>query len=310
MNGESACPGGRRADQVVVQAPAKVNLHLEVLRQRSDGFHEVETILQAVRLHDRVTVSLLGEPAGQRPHIELRVTPSGAAPADARNTCWKAARLFCRASGRPGRLRIALQKRIPTAAGLGGGSSDAAAVLVACNRLFGSELEASALEELAAEIGSDVPFFVRGGTMMARGRGTELSPLPSIRSGRFLIVKPDIELRTEDVYAGLRMGLTVRGPKANISGMKSMLARFPTSTWFGFNRLEEVVLPSHPVLQRLVLRLKELAPIAMLSGSGAAVVAVFSDHSNLNEISAEFAHPGWFVSVVGPQAFGVEIQEG
>jgi 4-diphosphocytidyl-2-C-methyl-D-erythritol kinase len=287
-----------------------VNLHLEVLRQRSDGYHEVETILQAVRLHDRVTVSLLEEFSGRRPHIELHVSPTGTAPADAGNTCWRAAHLFCRATGRTGRLRIALQKRIPTAAGLGGGSSDAAAVLVACDRLFGTGLETAVLEELAGQIGSDVPFFVRGGTMMARGRGTLLTPLPSIRSGRFLIVKPDIELRTEDVYAGLRMGLTVRGPKANISGMKSMLARFPTSTWFGFNRLEEVVLPSHPILQRLVLRLKELAPIAMLSGSGAAVVAVFSDHSNLNEISAEFAHPGWLVTVVGPQAFGVEIQEG
>ena len=300
----------RRPDRVAVLAPAKVNLHLEVLRQRADGYHDLETVLQAVRLHDHVTVALREETPGRRPQVELQVEPAGAAPADAHNLCWQAARLFCRATGRSGRLRIELAKTIPSAAGLGGGSADAAAVLVACDRLFGTELETADLERLGAEIGSDVPFFIRGGTMLAHGRGTVLTPLPSIRRGRFLIVKPDIDLRTADVYAGLRMGLTVRSPKANISGMKSFLARFPTSSWFGFNRLEEVVLPSHPVLQRLVLRLRELAPIAMLSGSGAAVVAVFAERGDLDEIAEEFAHPGWYVSVVGPQASGVEIQEG
>ena len=291
-------------------APAKVNLHLEVLRLRQDGYHEIETILQAIKLFDTVTVERRKAFSIGAPQIELRVRPAGAAPAGPENLCWRAARRFCRVTGCGGRLRIELQKEIPAAAGLGGGSSDAAAVLVACDRLFGTGLEVAALEGLAAEIGSDAPFFIRGGTQLGRGRGTELTVLPTIRSGQFLIIKPDIDLSTEEVYSGLRMGLTVRSPKANITGVKSLIARFPTGSWFGLNRLEEVVVPSHPELQRLIVHLQELAPVAMLSGSGAAVVAVFAEDYDLARISGEFARSDWFVRVVGPHAVGVEIRDG
>lgn len=298
-----------RPHEVLLAAPAKVNLHLEVLRKRHDGYHEIETILQAVQLFDRVAVRLSAVHSGGAPEITLRVTPSGAAPENATNLCWQAARLFCDRLQVSGRLSIRLEKEIPAGAGLGGGSSDAVAVLQACDALFGTKLEKPSLMALAAKLGSDCPFFLQGGTVLARGRGTDLTPLPAIRTGRFLIVKPDIELSTSAVYGALKMGLTVRGPKANINEVKSLIARFPTSSWFGFNRLEEVVLPSQPMLQRLVFRLRELAPLAMLTGSGAAAVAVFAEDNLSPDITDEFARTCSFVRVVGPHATGVEFRE-
>ncbi len=297
------------ARRTTALAPAKVNLHLEVLRARRDGYHDLETIFQAVALFDRLTVTLSAPALAAAADIQLRVTPREAAPAGPDNLCWAAAEHFCAATGWGGRLRIDLHKEIPTAAGLGGGSSDAAAVLVACNRLFGVGLDVPALEQLGCALGADVPFFVRGGTALGRGRGDQLTPLPAIRAGRFLIVRPDLPLSTAAVYARLKMGLTLRSPKCSIRPIKALIARFPTSSWFGFNRLEEVVLPEHPVLQRLVLRLREIAPVAMLSGSGAAVVAVFDEEAWRPGILEEFDHPGWFVRVVSAHPAGVVFKD-
>ncbi len=294
---------------VTVAAPAKVNLHLEVLRQRHDGYHEIETVLQAVKLFDTVRVSLVDRYPGGEPEIELTVSPSGSAPVDETNLCWQAARHFCRQQRVSGRILIHLAKKIPTAAGLGGGSSDAAAVLTACDHLFQTKLDPEELEKLGAALGADVPFFIRGGTAMGRGIGTILTPLPAVRTGQFLIVKPGMELKTNEVYSHLKMGLTVNSAKANIQVMKSLLARFPQKNWPGFNRLEEVVLPQFPVLQRLVLQLRDLAPVAMLSGSGPSVVAVFPDGRVIEEAVSEFQDAGLFVIVVGPHAAGTVIRE-
>jgi 4-diphosphocytidyl-2-C-methyl-D-erythritol kinase len=294
---------------VTAQAPAKVNLHLEVLRQRHDGYHEIETIFQAVKIFDTLRVTLVERYPGGEPVIELTVSPSGSAPVDETNLCWRAARHFCKSQKVSGRIIIHLEKRIPSAAGLGGGSSDAAAVLKSCNHLFGTKLEPKELEKLAAPLGADVPFFIQGGTAMGRGTGIILTPLPPIRTGQFLIVKPGMELKTQEVYSHLKMGLTVNSPKANIQVMKSILARFPQKTWPGFNRLEEVVLPQQPSLQRLVLHLRELAPVAMLSGSGSSVVAVFPDGQAIDEIVGELQEAGLFVSVVGPHAAGTVVKE-
>lgn len=294
---------------VIARAPAKVNLHLEVLRQRHDGYHEVETILQAVSLFDELRITLVEQYAGGKSDIDLTVQAGSAVPADESNLCWRAADHFCRSTGSSGRLAIHLKKNIPAAAGLGGGSSDAAAVLVACDRLFGTGLDDEELEKLAAPLGADVPFFVRGGTALGRGIGTILTPLPRIRTGQFLIVKPDLELKTNEVYGNLKMGLTLNVSKANIAVIRSILARFPQSTWPGFNRLEEAVLPQHPFLQRLVHQLREAAPIAMLSGSGSAVVAVFGEGEDLAPLVAELAETGLFVRVVGPHISGVEITD-
>ncbi len=294
---------------VTVAAPAKVNLHLEVLRAREDGYHEIETILQTVSLCDEVRVELRDRDAGGPPRISLSVEPFGAAPESSLNLAWRAAELFCRTCGLGGDLGLNLIKRIPSEAGLGGGSSDAAAVLVSCNRLYGIGLSLERLEEMGAELGSDVPFFVKGGTQVARGRGTDLQPLPAITKGKFLIVKPDIALRTSDVYAGLNMGLTLRSPKVNIRTVEALIARFPTGSWFGANRLEDVVLPTQPALQRLVQSLRENATVALMCGSGSAVFAVYGDGRRRESARQEAVQPGWDAWDVDPWPGGVRVRD-
>jgi 4-diphosphocytidyl-2-C-methyl-D-erythritol kinase len=294
---------------VTATAPAKVNLHLEVLRRRDDGYHEIETILQTVSLCDELHVELRERDADGPPRISLSVDPAGSVPASRLNLAWRAAELFCRTGGLGGELDLQLTKRIPVEAGLGGGSSDAAAVLAACNRLYGTGLSLESLEEMGAEIGSDVPFFIRGGTQVARGRGTDLQALPGIAKGKFLIVKPDIALRTSDVYAGLNMGLTLRSPKVNIRTVEALIARFPTGSWFGANRLEEVVLPTQPALQRLVQSLRESATVALMCGSGSAVFAVFGDERRRDEAWQEVVQPGWQAWAVDPWPGGVRVRD-
>ena len=300
--------GRKPVNQTVkLRTPAKVNLHLEVVRQRHDGYHEIETVFQAVQLFDHLSVSLGDRFPGGGPEIGLYVTPERSAPGDESNLCWQAARHFCRETGASGQISIHLEKRIPSEAGLGGGSSDAAAVLIACNQLFGTGLEPAELEKLAAPLGADVPFFIRGGTALGRGIGTILTALPPVTTGRFLIVKPAMRLQTASVYANLNMGLTVHGATANIRVMKPILARFPQRTWPGFNRLESAVLPQQPALQRLVHRMQEVAPVAMLAGSGSAVFGVFSEARDLDDLVVEFEDGGNEVHLVKPHALGAEI---
>ena len=295
---------------VTLRSPAKVNLHLEVLRQRHDGYHEIETILQAVAWFDQVRVTLQEQFPGGEPVLSLTISGDATVPVDETNLAWQAARLFCRTHRVSGRLDIELEKSIPPGAGLGGGSGNAAAVLVACDRLFDTRLEIEDLQAMGAKIGADVPFFITGGASMARGIGTRLTPLPSVKSGQFLIVKPPVALSTSDVYRNLKMGLTVNSPKANIQVIKSLLARFPQKAWPGFNRLEEVVLPSYPVVQRIVHHLRTLTPVAMLSGSGSAVFGVFREGYDLTGYVGELEAAGMICRVVGPHAAGVEIMDG
>ncbi|MBU0742209.1 hypothetical protein KJ554_07685, partial [bacterium] len=172
-----------------------------------------------------------------------------------------------------------------------------------------TRLSAGELEAMGARIGSDVPFFIRGGTQLGRGRGTELRRLPPLRGCEFLIVMPDMTLQTSTIYRQLNMGLTTRSPKVNIRHIEALIARFPRGSWFGGNRLEDVVLPGYPVLQRLIAELHEHASIAMLSGSGAAVFAVFGDHGRLEQARREVERPGWFVRAVTPHAAGVIVRD-
>lgn len=185
-------------------APAKINWTLEVLGRRPDGYHEVRTVLQTVDLYDGITVS----PAAE---LELVVRSSAGGPpalADvppAENLAYRAAALL-RDRGAPPGARIELEKVIPVGAGLGGGSSDAAAALRALDRLWRLHLPADELARLGAQLGADVPFFLFGGTALGRGRGDEVSPLPDVPPQRLLLVVPreSIEGKTAGMYARLR----------------------------------------------------------------------------------------------------------
>jgi 4-diphosphocytidyl-2-C-methyl-D-erythritol kinase len=175
-----------------LSAPAKVNVFLTVGARRQDGLHEIESVMQAVSLFDTVLL----EPADS---FEVSVSPAGAAPEDETNLALRAARAF--ASMHPaGGVNIAIEKRIPVAAGLGGGSADAAATLVGLNKLWDARVSKKALEKIGAGLGADVPFCVRGGTAAARGAGENLSVLPCPTKIWWVVGISGASLSTADVY--------------------------------------------------------------------------------------------------------------
>lgn len=136
-----------------------------------------------------------------------------------------------------------------------------------------------------------------------------MTRLRALLKTEFIIVKPDMALRTSSVYEHSNIGLTSRSPKVNIRNIEALIARFPTGSWFGDNRLEEVVIPGYPVLQRLVTDLREEATVAMMTGSGAAVFAVFGDHDRQEQARRESSRPGLFVRTVWPHPAGVVVKE-
>ena len=174
---------------------AKVNLTLDVLGKRSDGYHDLQSVMQTISIRDDVEIDVgTGKP------WRLLCTREDI-PTDETNLAWKAAKVYCDAMKRdPDGLEIRIVKRIPSQAGLGGGSADAAAVLRALNRHFGSPLSILALAELGAQVGSDVPFCVVGGTAMVEGRGERLRKLPDMPDCVFVVCKPDFSVSTPDLY--------------------------------------------------------------------------------------------------------------
>ena len=180
---------------VEVLAYAKINLMLDIIRRRTDGYHDLFMIMQSVGVADRVTVE-------REPGRKLRLTASiDDIPLDDKNIAWKAAALFFKTTGlrRPG-LRIHLEKHIPHAAGLAGGSADGAAVLVALNRLMGTDLSTDQLCAMGVQIGADVPFCIVGGTCLAQGIGEVLSPLKPMPPCHIVLAKPDFGVNTGKAY--------------------------------------------------------------------------------------------------------------
>ncbi|MEY5144985.1 MAG: hypothetical protein RL745_352 [Actinomycetota bacterium] len=191
----------RPAGSVVVRAPAKINLGLAIGPLRDDGFHDLATVFHAVDIYDTVTVSAcLPSERG----VSVRMDGvSGEVPADATNLAWQAAQSVAARIGREPDVRISIDKRIPVAAGMAGGSADAAATLVACSCLWDAELDNDQLVELAAGLGSDVAFALYGGSMLGRGRGEQLSPVLGRANLRWVIAVSDEGLSTHRVYQRL-----------------------------------------------------------------------------------------------------------
>ena len=176
-------------------AYAKLNLTLDVLGKREDGYHDLQSVMQTISIRDDIEIDVgTGKP--------WRLLCSDETlPADERNLAWKAADVFCRTMNRdPDGLEIRIVKRIPSGAGMGGGSADAAAVLRALNRHYGEPLSVLALAELGAQVGSDVPFCVLGGTAMVEGRGERLRKLPDMPDCIFVVCKPDFSVSTPELY--------------------------------------------------------------------------------------------------------------
>ncbi len=199
----------RQATSTIVRAPAKLNLFFEVLAKRSDGYHEIETLMVPVSLYDTLVAS--SESSG-RVSLECHWAAPGEAtdalgqlPAERENLAVKAVELLRLRAGVDRGLALKLIKRIPSAAGLGGGSSDAAAALLAANAVWDLDWTRSALAAVGAEIGSDVPFFLGRGAAICRGRGEKIEPIAGLGNLHFVVVRPPDGLSTAKVYAHCRL---------------------------------------------------------------------------------------------------------
>jgi len=263
-----------------VRALAKINLDLRVLGKRPDGFHEIRTVFQTISLADRLDLEFT--PA-RSTAIELTANVS-----IDDNLATRAARLCLGEMKRTGRLRMRLEKKIPMGAGLGGGSSDAAAVLLALPPLAGGVIPLSRLMALGRELGSDVPFFLLGGRAAAAGRGTEIYPLPDLTSAPALVIAPDIHVSTASAYRSLNRGeLTTELLQNNID---SFLAHvWSRGFGRGVNDFEEAVFREHPRLGTLKRKLTKVgADPAMLSGSGSSLFGIFSGRTQRDRAIQSF----------------------
>lgn len=254
--------------RVTVRAFAKINLDLRVIGKREDGYHELRTIFQTISLADSIRLSF--EPS-RRTSIQLH---DPLAIPD--NLVERAARLILDAMHTTARIEIRLDKRIPMGAGAGGGSSDAAAMLLALPVLAGREIPLPKLIEIGQQLGSDVPFFLLGGRAAAIGRGTELFPLADAPARFAVLAAPPIHVSTAEAYRLLGARLTNELHPNKIGGFQSQL--WGQGSAGGVNDFESVVFGAHPELKRLKERLLRAgASSALMTGSGSAVFGLFPD---------------------------------
>jgi 4-diphosphocytidyl-2-C-methyl-D-erythritol kinase len=277
--------------RLAVSIAAKVNLHLDIVGRRSDGYHDIRTLFQSVDLYDRVRVE-----AAPNGVLELRVEPHGAVESGDGNTVLRAARAMQAFTGRPIGARFELIKRIPVGSGLGGGAADAAATLVLLDRLHGLGLDRATMLGIAAELGSDVPFFLSGGLALGVGRGDEIRELPDLDAYPVVIAAPRLVLETADVFRRMRVRLTSDRPTGTLDALVAGLPERPD--WRAMtNALEETVVGGWPEIGDGLRMLRCAAPLhAGLTGTGSAGFAVFSDSGAAHRAAAG-CPAGWFTHV-------------
>ena len=259
-------------DRLTLKAMAKINLGLDVVRRREDGYHEVRMIMQTVNLYDRLTFEKKKEDTLQ---METNMKKL---PTDGNNLIIRAASLLKEEFGIREGLAVRLEKRIPVAAGMAGGSTDAAAVFVAMNRIFGLGLTEEQLCERAVKIGADVPYCICGGTALSEGIGEKLTALPAAPDCHVIVAKPSIHVSTKWVYQNLHLETVKEHP--DIDGMVESIRNGELSGVVSrlSNVLETVTVPKYPVIAQIKEFLMENGALgALMSGSGPTVFALFDD---------------------------------
>jgi 4-diphosphocytidyl-2-C-methyl-D-erythritol kinase len=256
--------------KLTVRAHAKVNLDLRVLGVRADGYHELRTVFQSIELHDTLTCA-------ERPGPFTLACRTPGVPLDAGNLIWKAAAALWTALGRGGEIRdvvVQIDKKVPLEAGLGGGSADAAAALMALARLWGGA-PVTLLREVGATIGADVPFFLSGGTALGLGRGEEIYPLVDLPPHYVVIVRPPFGVSTAEAY-GWYDDDRASGQRDENREFQQLPVPWPSRAAQMINDLEPPVVRRHPEIAAMKQQLRELgATAAAMSGSGSAVFGLF-----------------------------------
>ena len=290
---------------MIVKAPAKINLTLDIVGKRPDGYHDVAMVMQTVSLYDTVDVEFAD---GEGDSVAVTCPAYPDVPCDERNIAVKAARAFYAATQvAPCPLTITIDKQIPTQAGLAGGSTDGAAVVLALNKLYETHLKMSEMADICARFGSDVPFCLLGGTMLATGTGTTLKKLAHLQKCFIVICKPEISVSTAEAYARC----DARPPKdfrytdelvkrlyaRDIRGVASCL----------YNEFEQVMaLDEINEIKRTMMKEKALG--AAMSGSGSAVYAIFNSEKKAQSCADTLKETYKNVYITEPLKVGCTIE--
>ncbi|HEX3031465.1 MAG TPA: 4-(cytidine 5'-diphospho)-2-C-methyl-D-erythritol kinase [Bacillota bacterium] len=282
------------AESVQIIAPAKINLSLDVLGKREDGYHQVSMIMQTISLADTITLEKTAR------GISL-TCDNPALPVNEGNLAYRAAVVFKQATGYSGGVEINISKRIPVEAGLAGGSTDAAAVLKGLNDLTGNRLEDDQLRTLGAALGSDVPFCISGGTALATGRGELIQPLRPVPQLNIIVVKPPFGVSTAKVYG--RLDLKKVTDRPDTEAMLEAIAAGDAQRIIalGANVLESVTLKEYPPVEILKNRLKQLgAEGVLMSGSGPTVFGFVKTPEQGQAIAGQIGDLGqaWVVTTL------------
>ncbi|MDO4621820.1 MAG: 4-(cytidine 5'-diphospho)-2-C-methyl-D-erythritol kinase [Eubacteriales bacterium] len=263
-----------------IKARAKINLSLDVIGRREDGYHLLRMVMQNVDVYDTLTMERVEEEG-----IQLTADVEGI-PLDSGNLIWKAADLLMKEFQLPGGVRIHLQKRIPAAAGLAGGSADAAAVFHGMNALFELGLSEKELRERGVTLGADIPYCIMGGTALSEGIGEVLTPLPKMPDCWILLAKPDIDVSTKYVYEHLDAAVEYHHPEVDRQVQAIRNGDLKEITACLENVLETVTVSNHPIVTRIEERMLELGALgSRMSGSGPTVFGIFD-----NEETAQKAY--------------------
>ncbi|MFW5981645.1 MAG: 4-(cytidine 5'-diphospho)-2-C-methyl-D-erythritol kinase [Halanaerobiaceae bacterium] len=277
--------------KIIVPAPAKINLALDILRKRDDGFHEVEMIMQSIALHDIIEIEKINK------GIEIEVYNSDL-PTDENNIAYRAAELLLKVKDISTGVSIKIKKNIPVAAGLAGGSTDAAAVLTGINILYDLHLSRKELYAIGAKIGSDVPFCIDGGTALAYGRGEKIKYLPDLEDRYIVLVNPGIEISTPWAYK--RFASLKIDKKIDIEKLSKIIIEKRKINWDeGWqNVMEKLVFPVFKDIEEIKVLLKERgARHSLMSGSGSSVFGIFEDKEKAEETIRKWSRNDDFITL-------------
>ncbi len=280
-------------NSVTVKAYAKINLGLDVIRKRHDGYHDVSMIMQTIGLHDTINI--------RKTDFQSVTIRSNLyyLPTDRRNLVYKAVELFSSKHPIRNGLNININKRIPVAAGLAGGSADAAATLKGLNKLFQTDLSLEELMKLGVKLGADVPYCLLMGTALSEGIGEILSPLAPIPDCSILLVKPGVSVSTKHVYENLRLDEDIKHP--DITAMLGALKDNSIYTLAPLmdNILESITIKEYPIIGEIKEKMKERnALAALMSGSGPTVFGIFDNQHKAEKAYRYFKSSGYGKQIV------------
>ncbi|GMO65342.1 MAG: 4-(cytidine 5'-diphospho)-2-C-methyl-D-erythritol kinase [Endomicrobiia bacterium] len=278
-----------------LKAPAKINFFLEIKNKRSDGYHNLKSVMQTVSLHDELFFELTDSEVllkCENKHLSI----------NKENIVYKAAQILKKYYNVNKGVKIYLKKKIPIKAGLGGGSSDAASTLKALVKLWNIETSKDKLEKIAVKLGADVPFFLTSGTALCEGIGEIITPLKNIEKLNIVLVNPDFGLSSKDIYKKIRFPLTNQ-VKINRIIFSINNGAFNKKEGFNycFNRFEEFVFPSYPEIVKIKKVLNELGCVSLMSGSGTTVFGIYDNESETEKLKSElnkYKWKVWFVNTI------------